>query len=100
MSGPVTLSDVARVAGVSLATASRAINGSATRTVRSELREKVLAAAAELQYAPNANAQAMARGQTTALGLIVHDRSEERRVGKEAATADGQSDGNYKNVTE
>ncbi|HLS15799.1 MAG TPA: LacI family DNA-binding transcriptional regulator [Beutenbergiaceae bacterium] len=73
MSGPVTLSDVARVAGVSLATASRAINGSATRTVRSELREKVLAAAAELQYAPNANAQAMARGQTTALGLIVHD---------------------------
>lgn len=73
MPGPVTLSDVARAAGVSLATASRAINGSATRTVRSELREKVLAAAAELQYAPNANAQAMARGQTTALGLIVHD---------------------------
>ncbi len=69
----VTLSDVAREAGVSLATASRAINGSANRTVRPELREKVLAAAQRLKYSPDANAQAMARGRTTALGLIVHD---------------------------
>jgi len=73
MPSAVTLSDVARAAGVSLATASRAINGSATRTVRPELRERVLAVAAELNYLPNANAQAMARGRTTALGLIVHD---------------------------
>ena len=69
----VTLSDVAREAGVSLATASRAINGSANRTVRPELRAKVLAAAQRLKYSPDANAQAMARGRTTALGLIVHD---------------------------
>lgn len=73
MAGSVTLADVARAADVSLATASRAINGSATRTVRPELRERVLAAAAELNYLPDANAQAMARGRTTALGLIVHD---------------------------
>lgn len=69
----VTLSDVAREAGVSLATASRAINGSTNRTVRPELREKVLAAAHRLRYSPDANAQAMARGRTTALGLVVHD---------------------------
>jgi LacI family transcriptional regulator len=69
----VTLSDVAREAGVSLATASRAINGSAGRTVRPELRDKVLEAAARLHYSPDANAQAMARGRTTTLGLIVHD---------------------------
>lgn len=69
----VTLADVARAAGVSLATASRAINGSATRTVRPELRDRVLAVAAELRYSPDANAQAMARGRTSALGLIVHD---------------------------
>ncbi|WP_210418137.1 LacI family DNA-binding transcriptional regulator [Ruania zhangjianzhongii] len=69
----VTLSDVAREAGVSLATASRAINGSANRTVRPELRERVLAAAGRLGYSPDANAQAMARGRTTTLGLIVHD---------------------------
>lgn len=69
----VTLSDVAREAGVSLATASRAINGSANRTVRPELRERVLAAAARLRYTPDATAQAMARGRTTSVGLVVHD---------------------------
>jgi LacI family transcriptional regulator len=71
--GPVTLSQVAREAGVSLATASRAINGSANRTVREDLRERVLAAAERLRYFPDANAQAMARGRTMSLGLIVHD---------------------------
>lgn len=71
--GPVTLSQVAREAGVSLATASRAINGSANRTVREDLRERVLEAAERLRYSPDANAQAMARGRTTSLGLIVHD---------------------------
>jgi LacI family transcriptional regulator len=69
----VTLSQVAREAGVSIATASRAINGSAKRTVRADLRERVLAAAERLRYVPDANAQAMARGRTTALGLIVDD---------------------------
>ena len=69
---PVTLADVARAAGVSVATASRAINGS-TRVVRPELRDRVQAAAQRLHYTPNANAQAMARGATTSLGLVVHD---------------------------
>lgn len=69
----VTLSDVAKAAGVSLSTASRAINGSKDRTVNAELRDKVLAAAAELRYAPNAAAQAIARGRSTTLSLIVHD---------------------------
>lgn len=71
-SGPVTLSDVAREAGVSLATASRSINGS-SRRVREELRDKVLAAAARLNYSANAQAQAMARGHTNVVGLVVHD---------------------------
>ncbi|QCB92577.1 LacI family DNA-binding transcriptional regulator [Cellulomonas shaoxiangyii] len=73
MASSVTLSDVAREAGVSLATASRAINGSANRTVRPDLRERVLEAAERLRYTPDANAQAMARGRTTSLGLVVHD---------------------------
>ncbi|GAB3360157.1 LacI family DNA-binding transcriptional regulator [Amycolatopsis echigonensis] len=67
-----TLADVAERAGVSLATASRVLNGS-TRQVKEALRAKVLAAAAELDYSPNAQAQAMARGSTATLGLIVHD---------------------------
>ncbi len=69
----VTLADVARAAGVSLATASRALSGAAGRTVRADLKARVLQAAAELNYSPNANAQAMVRGTTTTVGLIVHD---------------------------
>lgn len=69
----MTLSEVARAAGVSLATASRAINGSATRTVHPELRERVLEAARRLAYSPDPSAQAMARGRTATLGLVVHD---------------------------
>lgn len=68
----VTLTDVAQRAGVSVATASRALHGS-SRRVREDLRDSVLAAARELDYSPNPQAQAMARGHTDALGLIVHD---------------------------
>lgn len=71
--GRVTLSDVAQEAGVSLATASRAINGSSDRSVRAELVERVREAADRLGYSPDATAQAMARGRTTMLGLLVHD---------------------------
>jgi LacI family transcriptional regulator len=70
--GPVTLMDVANEAGVSLATASRAFNGS-TRKVREELRERVFVAAKKLNYSANAPAQAMARGHTNVVGLLVHD---------------------------
>jgi LacI family transcriptional regulator len=73
MAGRVTLSDVARAAGVSLATASRAVNGSTNRRVRADLKQRVLAASERLGYTPDANAQAVARGRTTSLGLIVHD---------------------------
>ena len=72
---PVTLSDVARRAGVSLATASRVINGS-SRTVRKPFRDRVLRAASELRYTPNAHAQAIARGTSNVVGLVVHDISD------------------------
>ncbi|MCE0764156.1 LacI family transcriptional regulator [Pseudonocardia kujensis] len=70
--GAATLADVAERAGVSLATASRVLNGS-TRQVGEALRARVLAAATQLDYSPNAQAQAMARGNTATLGLVVHD---------------------------
>jgi LacI family transcriptional regulator, galactose operon repressor len=68
----VTLLDVAKAAGVSLATASRALNGS-TRRVRPDLYERVLAAADALHYSANAQAQAMARGRTNIVGLVLGD---------------------------
>lgn len=73
MASQVTLADVARAAGVSLATASRALNGSPGRTVGAELAARVAVAAAQLGYSVNAYAQAMARGTTTTVGLVVHD---------------------------
>lgn len=69
----VTLARVAEVAGVSIATASRVLNGSALRTVRGDLQERVTLVAADLGYTPNAHAQAMARGSSTIIGLIVND---------------------------
>ena len=71
----VTLHDVAREAGVSLATASRSLNGS-TRKVAEEYRQKVLEAAARLNYTPNLSAQAVARGSTMTVALLVADISD------------------------
>jgi len=72
VSNPVTLADVARHAGVSLATASRVLNGS-TRVVGEPLRGRVLASATELNYLANAAAQAMVRGHLDVVGVVVHD---------------------------
>jgi LacI family transcriptional regulator len=72
VSSQVTLADVAERAGVSLATASRVVNGS-ERVVGTQFRERVLAAAAELGYTANAFAQAVARGRSDVVGLLVPD---------------------------
>ena len=67
-----TLYQVAERAGVSLATASRVLNGS-TRQVGDELQARVLTAARELRYTANGPAQAMARGHSNTVGLLVAD---------------------------
>ncbi|MGW8483095.1 LacI family DNA-binding transcriptional regulator [Microbacterium sp. NPDC055903] len=69
---PPTLHDVAREAGVSLATASRALNGS-TRNVKGENRERVRAAADKLGYTTNILAQATVRGTSSVIALLVAD---------------------------
>jgi LacI family transcriptional regulator len=68
----VTLTQVAQHAGVSLATASRVLNGSA-RIPAESIAERVRASAALLGYVPNAQAQALARSATGLIGLVVHD---------------------------
>lgn len=65
------LVDVARAAGVSLATASRAMTGSSG--VSSTLAAHVQAVAAQVGYIPNSHARALAGGQASMIGLIVHD---------------------------
>ncbi|BCI52762.1 LacI family transcriptional regulator [Mycolicibacterium litorale] len=68
----VRLQDVAARAGVSQATASRVLNGS-SRVPGEGVADRVRAAARELGYVPNAQAQALARASTGLLGLVVHD---------------------------
>jgi LacI family transcriptional regulator len=68
----VKLADVAARAEVSTATASRVLNGT-SHSVSDDLRERVLVAARELHYTPNAHAQAVARGASDTVGLVVHD---------------------------
>ena len=66
-----TMKDVARLAGVSIATVSAAINGSAF--VSAELRARVTAAIHELGYAPDGVARSLKKGRTQLIGLIVAD---------------------------
>jgi LacI family transcriptional regulator len=67
-----TLTEVARLAGVSPATASRVLNGSA-RKPGPGVSERVRQAAETLGYIPNAQAQALAKSSSGLVGLIVHD---------------------------
>jgi LacI family transcriptional regulator len=71
----VLLRDVAARAGVSLATASRVLSGSRAG-VSARSREAVAAAARELDYVPNAHAQALARAGSAHVGAILHDVSD------------------------
>lgn len=67
----VTLKQVAEAAGVSLATASYALNDGGS--VGQQTRERVKATAQRLGYKPNLSAKAMRTGRTGALGLVLPD---------------------------
>lgn len=69
----VTIYDVAKDAGVSLATVSRVINGS--DVVKGPTRDKVEAAIDKLGYKPNAIAQGLALQKTTTIGLVIPEAS-------------------------
>ncbi|MFF2481762.1 LacI family DNA-binding transcriptional regulator [Paenibacillus sp. NPDC058071] len=61
--------EVAKLAGVSEATVSRVLNN--VGPIKPATRERVLAAAAELGYVPNAQAQRLARRKSGNIGVIV-----------------------------
>ncbi len=68
-----TIYDVARVAGVSMATVSRVLND--TAVVKEETKKRVLDAIAQLSYRPNAVARGLASKKTKTIGVIVPDVS-------------------------
>src|SRR5688500_18974480 len=67
----VTLTDVARRAGVSVATASKALN--ARDEVAPETRRRVLQAADELSFQPNVLARGLISGRTRTIGLLTDE---------------------------
>jgi LacI family transcriptional regulator len=69
----VTIYDVAREAGVSMATVSRVLNG--TAVVKEETKQKVKQAIERLGYRPNAVARGLASKRTKTIGVIVPDVS-------------------------
>src|SRR6056297_294038 len=73
MGGPdvPTLKDVARVAGVSIASASHALNGS--KPVSEELRRRVEAAASKVGYVPHPQARTLRTGRSRTLGVLLPD---------------------------
>lgn len=69
----VSITDVAQRAGVTPAVVSRVLNDDPKLQVRAETRDRVLAAARELDYTPSHAARALRHSRAGALGLAVHD---------------------------
>ena len=69
--GSVTAADVARRAGVSQATVSRVFSSTCKIQINPESRQRVLDAAEELGYIPNAIAQIMKSGRSGIIGIVV-----------------------------
>ena len=85
---PATLVQVAKRAGVSLTTASKAINGK--NRVSEETRARVMAAARELSFTPNPIARGLITGRSSTVGVIIADSMTHRfavpvMLGAEAA---------------
>lgn len=67
----VTIRDVAQAAGVSVATVSRVVNG--TAVVKDETRLRVEAEVARLRYSPNAAARSLITNRTSTIGVVLPD---------------------------
>jgi LacI family transcriptional regulator len=68
---PVTLADLAREAGTSRSTASRALSGQGY--VSPAVRKRLMAAAERLGYVPNASARTLKQRRSRVVGVVVSD---------------------------
>ena len=71
----ISIKDVANHAGVSIATASRALNGNGYCSEKNK--KKILAAAKELDYIPNQYGKALKDSENNVVGIIISDTSNE-----------------------
>ncbi|RWZ52355.1 LacI family transcriptional regulator [Halobacillus fulvus] len=70
-----TIKDIAKLAGVSVTTVSRALNGYSD--VNAKTRQKIEQIAKEIEYSPNALARSLVMKQTRTIGLLVSGLSRE-----------------------
>lgn len=68
-----TIKDIAKLAKVSVSTASLALNGKAGVSQRTK--ERIMAAAKQLRYIPNSNARSLIKRRSNKIGFIVTDIS-------------------------
>jgi LacI family transcriptional regulator len=85
-SAPPTIYDVARIAGVSIASVSRVLNG--RRNPRPETRDRVLQAVAELRFFPDGAARALSARLKEVVGVIVRQPRETEPGGSVFADED------------
>lgn len=69
----ITMTEIAKLTGVSQATVSRVLNGN--NSVNEEAKQKVLKCAKEYDYQPNIMAQSLVGNKTFLLGLLITDIS-------------------------
>jgi DNA-binding LacI/PurR family transcriptional regulator len=90
----VTIRDVARQAGVSVATASRALNGSLA--VNARTRDRILTVVDELGFIPSPAARRLSLGRTLTVGVVIsfltRPQAAERLRGVDAVLADSEFD--------
>jgi LacI family transcriptional regulator len=90
----VTIRDVARQAGVSVATASRALNAKQVVNVRT--RERILTVMEELGFTPSPSARRLSLGRTLTVGVVVsfltRPQAAERLRGVDAVLTDSEFD--------
>ena len=67
----VTIKQVAREANVSVATVSRALNGSGP--VREELRQRIISVSERLRYVPHSGARSLITRKTGTIGVVLPD---------------------------
>jgi DNA-binding LacI/PurR family transcriptional regulator len=90
----VTIRDVARQAGVSVATASRALNGK--DVVNPQTRDRILSVMEELGFSPSPAARRLSLGRTLTVGVVVsfltRPQAAERLRGVDAVLSDSEFD--------
>jgi len=70
-----TIKDIAKVAGVSVTTVSRALNGYSD--VNEKTREKIIAVSKQLNYSPNTLARSLVMNRSKTIGLLVSGITEQ-----------------------